>query len=253
MSWDLALPFIALGSGAGWAVLAARRAGYGTAVFTFRSLLGGVAALGLAVSAYDLAALSGVRVSWEALTRGGIPAIAAATALGLVEEGAKLAGLLLVVERGFRRGAVLAAAVGVSAGFAAIEATLVLRGDASTPALARATLAPVAHARRAVPLALGVSAWLGRRRTGRAAPLLALAALPIALAISAALHGAADLALALGGAGTTVYAAALAAPALYLFLRRKTKGSARLADPVCAPGATAPRFTGGRPASRLPD
>ncbi|HEY6099080.1 MAG TPA: PrsW family glutamic-type intramembrane protease [Anaeromyxobacter sp.] len=213
MTWNLALPLTAAGAGAAWAQLAAWRAGESRVGFTARALLGGAAAFGLALGAYDAAALAGLVIRWEMLTRGGPIAFAAAAAIGVVEEGAKLAGLLLVVER-FRARAVLAAAVGVAGGFSALEALLVLAGESSAPALARAALGPVAHGLLAVPLGLGVVAWTSR--AGRRA-----LALPVALATSAALHAASDLALALPGIGAYGYAAALSAPAFLLFAWKK--------------------------------
>src|SRR5512139_3445274 len=140
MTWELALPLTAAGSGAAWAQLAARRAGERRVAFTLRALLGGFAAFGIGLCAYDLAALCGAEVRFERLSRGGAGALGVALAIGLVEEGAKLAGLLLVVERGLRRSAIVAATAGVAAGFAALEAILVLHGEASAVALARAAL-----------------------------------------------------------------------------------------------------------------
>jgi RsiW-degrading membrane proteinase PrsW (M82 family) len=222
MSWELALPLTAAGSGAAWAQLAARRAGHGGSTFSAHALLGGVAAFGLALSAFDAAALAGLEVRWDHLLRGDAVAVLAAAAIGLVEEGAKLAGILLVVDRGFRRSAILAAAAGVAAGFAALEALLILRGDASAAALARAALGPVAHALLAVPLALGVGAAF--RRAGRAWWL----PLAPALAVSAALHAAGDLSLALPSVGGPGYAATLVAPALVLFAcARRPRDEAR--------------------------
>lgn len=216
MSWELALPLTAAGSGAAWAQLAARRAGERGAAFTLRALLGGAAAFGLGVVAYDVAALAGADVHWELLTRGGAGALVAAGGIGLVEEGAKLAGLLLAVERGLRRTSVMAVAFGVAAGFAALEALVVLEGQSSAPALARAALGPVAHALLAVPLGLGVAAALRRP----AWPWLPLVP---ALLASAALHGAADLSLALPRLGGAGYAVALVAPALVLFARAQRR------------------------------
>jgi RsiW-degrading membrane proteinase PrsW (M82 family) len=214
MGWDLVLPLAAAGSGAAFAQLVASRAGQGRAEFTARALLGGAAAFGLAVGAYDLASMAGCVVSWDGLARGGAAALVLAAAVGLVEEGAKLAGILLVVERGFRKRAVLAAAAGVAAGFAALEALLVLHGHASATALARAALGPVAHALLVVPLAFGAIAALGRD-SRRWVPLVP------ALLASAALHGAADLSLATPWLGGPGYAAALAAPAFVLFARAR--------------------------------
>jgi RsiW-degrading membrane proteinase PrsW (M82 family) len=214
MPWELALPLTAAGSGAALAQLAALRAGERRVAFTVRALLGGAAAFGLAHASYDLVTLAGAEIRWEQLMGGGGGALAAAAAIGLVEEGAKLAGLLLAVERGLRRSAVMAMAFGVAAGFAALEALLVLQGQSSAPALARAALGPLAHALLAVPLGLGVAAAI--RRPAR--PWLPLVP---ALLASAALHGAGDLSLAVPRLGGPGYAAALLVPALVLFSRSR--------------------------------
>lgn len=211
MSSDLVLHLAAALSGAAWAHLGGRRAGHGSAAFTVRALLGGGAAAGLALSAYDVAALAGLDVRWDALARGGSHALLAAAAIGLVEEGAKLAGILLVVERGVHPRLIGAAALGVAAGFSSLEAILVLDGSLSAPNLIRAALGPVSHGLLAVPLALGTVAW-SKRPGGLGGGL------PLALAASAALHGASDLALALPRGGALGYAAALLGPALLLFL-----------------------------------
>lgn len=220
MPWELALPLAAAGSGAAWAQLAARRAGEARGAFALQALLGGVAAFGIGLLAYDLAALLGADIRFERLAAGGAGALGVALAIGLVEEGAKLAGLLLVVEPGLRRRAILAAAAGVAAGFAALEAILVLDGETSAAAFARAALAPVAHALLAAPLALGVAA-AEARRARRWLPLVP------ALLASATLHGAADLSLAAGPLGGTGYAIALAAPALVAFARARRGHEAR--------------------------
>jgi RsiW-degrading membrane proteinase PrsW (M82 family) len=244
MAWEVALPLTAAGSGAAWAQLAAWRAGHGRAGFTVRTLLGGAAAFGLALAAYDALALAGLPIHWQLLERGGGTSLLAALAIGLVEEGAKLAGILLVVERRSRPSAATAAAAGVAAGFSALEALLVLGGEASSAALARAALGPVAQALLALPLAVGVAA-----RTRRGCGALALIA---ALAVSAALHGGSDLALALPAIGPWGYAAALLAPAFSLFAWKR-KGPLDWRTLCTHRGKTAPRFTGGRPVSRLTD
>jgi RsiW-degrading membrane proteinase PrsW (M82 family) len=222
--WDAALPLAAAGSGAVWAKLAVWRAGERSAGFALRALLGGAAAFGLALLAYDGAVAAGIDVRWERLGRGDLHGFLLACAIGLVEEGAKLVGILLVVERGIRTRSVLAAAMGVAAGFASFETLVALGGGWSAVALARAAFAPVAHALLAVPLALAVAPALRRRRP---APALVLP-----LLASASLHGAGDLSLALSGVGYTGYALALAAPALMLFAR------ARRRRPAPAPIAT---------------
>ncbi len=220
MPWDLALPLTAAGSGAAWARLATSRAGCARTGTTALALLGGVAAAGLALATYELSTRLGLDLRWQSLTVGGASALAAAAAIGLVEEAAKLTGILLVVEQGAPRRSVLATAIGVAAGFAAVEAVVTLRGEASAPALARAAFGPVAHALLSVPLAAGVAAATGSRTRG----WLAVGA---ALLASAALHGAADLGIAVRGAGRLAYAAALAAPALALFASARRAAVAR--------------------------
>jgi RsiW-degrading membrane proteinase PrsW (M82 family) len=213
--WDMALPLAAAGSGAVWAKLAAWRAGERTGGFVLRALLGGAAAFGLALLSYEAAARVGVEVRWSRIAAGGTEGFLLAAAIGLVEEGAKLVGLVLVLERGSRTRTALAAAVGVAAGFASLETLVVLGGELSGVAFARAALGPVAHALLAVPTALAVGPALRSRR-----PALALA---IPLLSSAGLHGAGNLSLALSGIGYTGYALALAAPALMLFARARRR------------------------------
>jgi RsiW-degrading membrane proteinase PrsW (M82 family) len=216
--WVLALSLAAAGSGAAWARAAAVRAGERRVGFALHALLGGAAAFGLALAAYELATRLGLEVRWERLGRGDAVAFLLAGAIGLVEEGAKLTGILLVVERGVRTRTALAVAFGVAAGFSALETLVVLHGDASGSAFLRAALGPVAHALLLVPVALGVAPALRTRR-----PAVALL---LPLAASAALHGAGDLSLALSGVGYTGYALALAAPALVLFARARRRRAA---------------------------
>jgi RsiW-degrading membrane proteinase PrsW (M82 family) len=213
--WDVTVPIAAAGSGAAWAKLAAWRAGERTGGFVFRAMLGGAAAFGLALVAYEGAALAGVEVRWDLMTRGDMTGFLLAAAVGLVEEGAKLVGILLVVERGVRTRTALAAATGVAAGFASLETLSVLGGEPSTIAFARAALGTVAHALLAVPVALAVAPALRARR-----PAIALA---LPLLASAGLHGAGDLSLALSGVGYTGYALALTAPALMMFARARRR------------------------------
>jgi RsiW-degrading membrane proteinase PrsW (M82 family) len=216
------LPLIPLAcavSGTAWATLAARRSGHPTALFAARALLGGAAAFGIAHGAYDLLSAWGIDIRWESVIRGGLGALAAAGTIGLVEEGAKLAGILLVIRRQPGTAGVLAAAVGVSAGFATLEALLVLGGAAPAPAaLARIALGPVAHAVLAVPIAFGAAA---AGRGGRAAWLL----LAPALLASSLLHAGADLSLALPQLGRLAHAAVLLGPALWLFARARRPGA----------------------------
>jgi RsiW-degrading membrane proteinase PrsW (M82 family) len=213
--WESALPIAAAGSGIAWARLAAWRAGERGEGFALRALLGGAAAFGLAFLAYEAADLAGLEVRWELMTRGDMQGFLLAAGVGLIEEGAKLVGILLVVERGVRTRAALATATGVAAGFASLEALFVLGNELSSLAFTRAAFGPVAHALLAVPLALAVAPALRRPR-----PVVALV---LPLLASAALHGAGDLSLALSGVGYTGYALALAAPALMLFARARRR------------------------------
>jgi RsiW-degrading membrane proteinase PrsW (M82 family) len=213
----LALLAVGAASGAAWARIAAWRAGAVRRPSVPFALLGGAAAFGLALVAFEAAARAGLDLRWERLTRGGAGAFAAAATIGLVEEGAKLAGLLLVVSRGIRTRAALAAATGVAGGFAALESLAVLAPDPGLVAFARAVLAPVGHALLAVPVAIAIAPALRARR-----PALALV---LPLLASAALHGAGDLALALPGARAG-FALALVAPALLLFARGRRRRAA---------------------------
>lgn len=217
--WAVALSIAALGSGAAFARLAALRAGERRVVFAVRALLGGAAAFGLARLAFEAVRLLGLDPSWERLTRGDAAALLLAAVIGLVEEGAKLAGVLLAVQRGVRARAAIATAFGVAAAFAALEAILSLAGDRSTSAFARAALGPIAHGLLLVPAALAVSPALRSRR-----PALALL---VPLGASAALHAVGDLSVALSSGYPVGYAVALGGPALVLFTRgRRTRARA---------------------------
>jgi RsiW-degrading membrane proteinase PrsW (M82 family) len=225
VGWDAAVPVAAACSGAAWAKLAAWRAGERAAGFALRALIGGAAAFGLALVAYEGAAKLGIDIRWDRVARGGTSSFLLAGAIGLIEEGAKLVGILLVVERAVRTRTALAITVGVAAGFASLETLAVMGRELSVVALARAAFAPVAHALLSVPLALAIPAALRSRRPA--------AALALPLLASAALHGAGDLSLALSGIGHTGYALALAAPALMLFARARRR-------PAAAPPAVLP-------------
>jgi RsiW-degrading membrane proteinase PrsW (M82 family) len=218
MSVEHALPLACAASGAGWAITAALRSGHATAHFAARALLGGVASWLIAGAAYDLAIGAGLAVSWERLASGGRTAVLLGGFVGLAEEGAKLVGLLLVVQRGWRQRAVAAAAMGVAAGFAALEAAVTLDGAPWSAAIgARLLLAPVAHALLFAPVAAAVAHAL--RRGG-----VQWAWLAPALAAAAALHGVGNASLALPQLGRAGYAAALLAPALALFLAARRAG-----------------------------
>jgi RsiW-degrading membrane proteinase PrsW (M82 family) len=231
MSWELLLIAACLASALTWASLAARRVGEARGHLAVHSLFAGAAAFGLAVVAYDLLDGAGVRIEWERLIHGNLAAAATlAVVVGLVEEGAKLVGILLVVERGWRTPAVLGASVGVSAGFAALEAFTTLYGWDSPLALARVTLGPAAHAMLMLPIAVGVAA------AARGGPH---AWRPVAagLAVSAVLHATGDLSLASAPAGKLGYAATLLAAPLWFFLRSRAP---RRSAPATIPAAPAP-------------
>ena len=215
MPWEILLVAGCLASALTWASLGARRVGEARGHLAVHSLFAGAAAFGLAVISYDLLAGAGVRIEWEGLVHGKLPAAAGlAVLIGLVEEGAKLAGILLVVERGWRTPAVLGASVGVSAGFAALEAFTTLQGWGSPVALARVALGPAAHAMLALPVALGVAAAArGGARAWRS--------VAVGLVVSTALHAIGDLSLASAPAGRLGYAAALLAAPLWWFLRSR--------------------------------
>jgi RsiW-degrading membrane proteinase PrsW (M82 family) len=221
----LLLPIACVVSGLAWASYAAWRGGEGWRL-AWRALLGGAAAFGIAVAGYDVAATLGARFEWERLLAARLPdAALLAAGIGLVEEGAKLAALILVVERGWRARAVVGAAFGVAAGFAALETFTTQRGLGAPVALARAALGPAAHAILALPLALGVAA--AARRGAAAWPQVALG-----LVGSAALHALGDLSLATPGAGRLGYALALLAPTLALFALERRAALPRPSAPA---------------------
>jgi hypothetical protein len=213
----LALLAVGVAAAAGWARLAAWRAGDARRPSIPFALLGGVAAFGLALAAFEVAARAGLEVGWERLARGDGAAFLLAGTIGLFEEGAKLAGLLLVAGRGIRTRAALATATGVAGGFSALESLATLGHDAGWIAFTRAAFGPVAHALLAVPVSLALAPALRGRRPA--------ATLALPLLASAALHGAGDLALALPGARAG-FALALVAPAVLLFARGRRRRAA---------------------------
>jgi RsiW-degrading membrane proteinase PrsW (M82 family) len=229
--WHPVLVVAAASSAVTWASLAARGAGDERPGLARRALLGGAAAFGFAFLAFEVADRAGAALRFERLSAGDGVAFALAAAIGLVEEGAKLVGLLLVVERGVRDRTALAAAVGVAAGFAALETVVVFGAEGTgLVALVRAGVGPAAHALLLVPAALAVAPALRSRH-----PALALA---LPLLAAAALHGAGDLCLALPGLGRVGYALALAAPALLLYARaRRPRTAAHAPVPTGSEGA----------------
>ncbi|BDG04135.1 PrsW family glutamic-type intramembrane protease [Anaeromyxobacter oryzae] len=220
-SFDVALVALCVVSGAGWAALGAWRSPEGTPRAAVRALLAGAAAFGIALGAYEVLRLTGVEITWDGLLGGGRNAVVLAVVIGLVEEGGKLVGIALAVDRADRPGAVMRSTLGVAAGFAALEAMIALRGVAAPAAVVRALLAPAAHALLAAPL--GFAVW-GAARSPRRGALLVVAGLVTA----AGLHAAADLSLALPRFGRIGYALALLAPvvALQVHGRRLVAGPA---------------------------
>ena len=231
--WELGVSIAGLHRGPRrWASLGGEAGRRGSGQLAFYSLFGGAAAFGLAVIAYDLASSGGYAVEWERLVRGDLAGAAAlAIAIGARRGGGEARRVLLVVERGWRTPAVLGASVGVSAGFAALEAFTTLQGFGSPLALARVALGPAAHAMLALPLALGVaSAARGERHAWRTiAGGLAASVGAARRRRSRASPGA--------PAGQLGYALALLAAPLWLFLRARARGARRRA----APGAVAAR------------
>ena len=201
-----------------WVAAASWRAGDRPGAVALRGLLGGLAALGSASVGYGLLELAGLDVRWEWVGRGTLPALGFAAAVGVVEEGAKLLGLVLATPPGAGRRGVLATALSVAAVFAVAEAASVLAAAPWPLALTRLTLAPVAHALLSAPFAMVLA-------EARALPLgqrsLRLA---VAAAASAALHGLGNLGLARPGWGQAVYAAALLAPTVWIFARARAQG-----------------------------
>jgi RsiW-degrading membrane proteinase PrsW (M82 family) len=185
-----------------------------------RGLLGGLAALGTAAIGYEVLTAMELEPRWEWISGPALgPAIGFALLVGGVEEVAKLAGVVLAapVARSpqHRRRAVVRTTASVAAVFALAEAAFALRGASWPVALSRAALGPVAHALLAAPFAIALAdaTGLSRRR-------LALR-VGVAVALAAALHAAGDWSIAHPGWGQVGFAAALLAPAFWLFLRAR--------------------------------
>ncbi len=199
--------------GAIWIAAASWRSGDGRAVTALRGLLGGLAALGAASASYGLLQLAGLDLRWEWVARGTLPALGLTALIGVVEESAKLLGLVLATPpRAGRRG-VLCTAMAVAAVFAVAEAANALAAASWALALARLTFAPVAHALLSAPFAVVLS-------EARELPLGArIWRLAVAAAASASLHALGNFSLTRPGWGQLGYAAALLLPALWLFVR----------------------------------
>jgi RsiW-degrading membrane proteinase PrsW (M82 family) len=198
-----------------WVIAASWQPGR-TRATAVRGALGGAIALAAAWIAYRGLEAAGVPLRWDWLSGGAWPALGAAAAIGVIEEGAKLLGIALAISpprRGHRRRNVLGTSAAVAAVFAVAEAALALRGASWPLALSRAALGPVAHALLAAPFAVALAEAAGAR-PGRVALRVGVAA-----AIAAALHGFGDFCVARPGWGQVGFAAALLLPALWLFAR----------------------------------
>ncbi|GEJ58184.1 PrsW family glutamic-type intramembrane protease [Anaeromyxobacter diazotrophicus] len=202
-----------------WVVAVAWQPGR-TGATALRGIAGGAIALAAAWLAYRAAAAAGLDLRWEWLSAGAWPALGAAAAIGIIEEGAKLLGIALAVSpprRGHRRRNVLGTSAAAVAVFAVAEAALALRGASWPLALSRAALGPVAHGLLAAPFAVALAEATAAPR-GRLALRVAAAA-----AIAAALHGLGDFCVARAGWGRFGFAAALLLPALWLFARARAR------------------------------
>lgn len=213
---DIRLWLLAALLGAGWALVTSWRAPRGTLYTAARGVLGGAGAVGTALCAYGLLQAAGIEPRWDRMLAGGWEAVGLAVLIGLVEEAAKLFGIVLARDGDHPRGlrGALRVTAGVAAAYAVMEAALTLPGAALPLAVGRTALAPVAHAALSVPvgLAMAAGAAVGGRGWLR---------LLFALLVSAALHGAADWSLTLPRFGPVLYAAALLAPTLWLFVHAR--------------------------------
>ena len=100
----------------------------GTLRTAVRGILGGLGAVGAASGVYGVLQLTGLELRWELVEHGLWPAFGFAMAIGLVEETAKLVGIVLALSSRRPRD-VFQATAAVAAVFALVEAALVLRGS----------------------------------------------------------------------------------------------------------------------------
>lgn len=219
---------------AAWVVAASWQPGR-TASTALRGVLGGAVALAAAWLGYAAIAAAGLDLRWEWLSAGAWPALGAAAAIGAVEEGAKLLGIAIAVtppRRGPRRRNVLGTSAAAVAVFAVAEAALALNGASWGVALSRAALGPVAHALLAAPFAVVLA------EAADGAPARRALRVAAAAAVAAALHGASDFCVARQGWGRLGFAAALLAPAVWLYLRarlRPARGGAQIGGRLPGP------------------
>ncbi len=203
--------------GALWVLAASWRLRAGSVRSAVRGVLGGVGAFGAASGMFVLLQAFGVAIQWDRLSGDGWVGLATALLIGVVEEGAKLVGILLALEsRGTRDAYPIT--VSVAAVFAIAEAGVAMTGASWSLAVTRAVLAPVAHTAFALPMGVVLSGPPG------GGP--ALGRLARALAVASALHGLGDLALAQGGWSRIGFAAAMLVPVLWLYDRERSSALA---------------------------
>jgi RsiW-degrading membrane proteinase PrsW (M82 family) len=205
---------ICIALGLAWVVFTQWRAPGGTLRAVARAALGGAAAFALSLLAYGLLQRAGLAPTWEEVVRGGAGAIGAAVLVGVVEEGAKLAGAALAGGEQRRRHEwdALRSVAGVSSAFAALEAGLTLVGVPWGLLAVRASLAPVVHTMLAAPMAPALAPGSRRVRLRRAGA-------GVAFAVWA--HALGDWGIARGGAGLAVGALGAFLPTFWLFVRAR--------------------------------
>jgi RsiW-degrading membrane proteinase PrsW (M82 family) len=208
---------------AAWILGASWQSEHGTLTTALRGALGGLAAFGIALIGYGLLQIGGVELRWELVAHGAWPALGFAALVGLIEETAKLGGILLATPAVLPIGrprTVLRTTAAVAAVFAIAEATLAARGATWSVALGRAAFGPVAHAVLAAPFAVALAEAAGSPRS-RVAVRLA-----VSLVLAALLHGLGDWSVAQPGWGRVGFAAALLAPTFWLYAHCRIRAAA---------------------------
>lgn len=212
------LPWLAacVALGGAWIALATGRGRGRRLDAALRGLLGGLAAFGAAMAGYDVLQLAGVTLDWGLITGGTWAAAGLALLVGLLEEGAKLIGVVLAAPPWRDRSpGVLRTSLAVVSVFAVAEAALALQGAGWAVGLTRLAFGPVAHAALAAPFAVVLSE---RDRGGRGRLALRLA---VALVAAASLHGFGDWSVAHRGWGRLAFAVSLLAPTLWFYAQRR--------------------------------
>jgi RsiW-degrading membrane proteinase PrsW (M82 family) len=220
--------------GGAWATAASWRAEGGRFRAAFRGALGGAAAVFSASGAFDVIQFAGVDLGWASIERDAWPGLVLALLIGVVEEAAKLAGIVLAAPprqgaRGVLRTAMLVAVV-----FAVSEAAVGMVGGSWGIALGRAALGPVAHALLSAPMAVVLAD--AAERPDRLLPVR----LALAFAAAATLHGLGDWSIARPVWGRAGFMAALLAPTLWLYVRARAAVPAMRALAVSLPPRSRP-------------